>query len=203
MQTKLRYSCFVLKYLSAITLSKRKTRKGIVAWENTRDFATPPTRNDAWEKSSEIPNWWRVTTQIWVVLLIGWSKFWTNQKHYLYLNSVASSVWNFCTRFSVVISWGNQWWRCEISGVFSGWENCNLKLQATCFCLQKIAKSNSVLISFDWFTRILRSSVGGAARASENYSLIVCQAHDKTKWHLQSEKHTLHFVNNSMIQGCH
>ena len=25
--------------------------------------------------STEIPYWWRVTTQIWVVLLIGWSKF--------------------------------------------------------------------------------------------------------------------------------
>ena len=27
------------------------------------------------EMTSEIPYWWRVTTQIWVVLLIGWSKF--------------------------------------------------------------------------------------------------------------------------------
>ena len=44
-----------------------------VAWENRRHFATPPTvfpRNDVWETSAEIPYWWRVTTQIWVVLLI-------------------------------------------------------------------------------------------------------------------------------------
>ena len=27
-----------------------------------------------WETSAEIPYWWRVTTQIWLVLLIGWSK---------------------------------------------------------------------------------------------------------------------------------
>ena len=35
----------------------------------------------------------------------------TNQKHYHPdLGSDASSVWNFCARFSDVISWGNQWW---------------------------------------------------------------------------------------------
>ena len=28
-----------------------------------------------WETGAEIPYWWRVITQIWVVLLIGWSKF--------------------------------------------------------------------------------------------------------------------------------
>ena len=32
-------------------------------------------RNDIWETSVEIPYWWRVTTQIWVVLLIGWIEF--------------------------------------------------------------------------------------------------------------------------------
>ena len=40
-----------------------------VAWENSRHVATPPLvspRNDAWERSAEIPYWWRVTTQIWV-----------------------------------------------------------------------------------------------------------------------------------------
>ena len=31
--------------------------------------------NDVWETSTEIPYWWRVNTQIWVVLLIGWIKF--------------------------------------------------------------------------------------------------------------------------------
>ena len=28
-------------------------------------------RNEVWETSAEIPYWWRVNTQIWVVLLIG------------------------------------------------------------------------------------------------------------------------------------
>ena len=39
-----------------------------VAWENSRHVATPPLvspRNDVWERSAEIPYWWRVTTQIW------------------------------------------------------------------------------------------------------------------------------------------
>ena len=50
------------------------------AWKNSRYFATPPlasqsSRNDVLETTAEIPYWWRVTTQIWVVLPIGWSKF--------------------------------------------------------------------------------------------------------------------------------
>ena len=51
----------------------------LLAWENSRHFATSPVvsgRNDVWETSAEIPYWWRVTTQVWVVLLMaGWSKF--------------------------------------------------------------------------------------------------------------------------------
>ena len=38
-----------------------------------------------------------ITTQIWLVLLIGWSKFPTNQKHHPYLGSDVSSVLNFCS----------------------------------------------------------------------------------------------------------
>ena len=43
----------------------------------------------------------------------------TNQNHYSDLGSDASSVWNFCARFSDVISRGNQWWRRQMSAVFS------------------------------------------------------------------------------------
>ena len=46
----------------------------LVACENSRHLATPPTvssRNDVWETSTEIPHWWRVSTQMWVVFLIG------------------------------------------------------------------------------------------------------------------------------------
>ena len=44
-----------------------------IAWENSPHFATPALislRIDV-ETSAEIPYWWRVTTQIWLVLLIG------------------------------------------------------------------------------------------------------------------------------------
>ena len=61
-----------------------------LAWENSRHLATVPLvslPNDVWETSAEIPYSWRVTTQIWVVLLIGraaWEIWFnsTNQKHY-------------------------------------------------------------------------------------------------------------------------
>ena len=47
--------------------------------EKTADISLhQPTlflQNDVWETSAEIPYWWRVTTQIWVVLLTGWNKF--------------------------------------------------------------------------------------------------------------------------------
>ena len=46
----------------------------VIAWENSRHLVTPlPVfpPNDIWETSAEIPYWWCVTTQIWVVLLIG------------------------------------------------------------------------------------------------------------------------------------
>ena len=44
-----------------------------------------------------------VTTQIRVVLLIGWSKFPTNQKLFPDLGGDESSVWNFCAHFSGII----------------------------------------------------------------------------------------------------
>ena len=45
-----------------------------LAWENSRHLATLPLvfpPNDVRETSAEIPYWCRVTTQIWVVVLIG------------------------------------------------------------------------------------------------------------------------------------
>ena len=68
-----------------------------LAWENSWHFVTPPLvspQNDIWETSTEIPYWWHVTTQIWVVHLIGWRQFLANQNRYPHLGSDASSVWN-------------------------------------------------------------------------------------------------------------
>ena len=41
----------------------------------------------------------------------------TNQKHYPDMGSEASSVWDFCARFSDVISRGNRRWSREMSSV--------------------------------------------------------------------------------------
>ena len=50
-----------------------------VAWENSHHFTTSPLvslQNNVWETSAEIPYWWRIPKQTWVVLLIiSWSKF--------------------------------------------------------------------------------------------------------------------------------
>ena len=49
-------------------------------------------------------------------------KFASNhQKHYPDLGSDTSSVWNFCTHFSDVISQGNHWGGHEMSSFFSGY----------------------------------------------------------------------------------
>ena len=65
------------RYMLSLPLKKK------IACENNRHFATPPLispRNDVWGKRVAIPHWWPVTTQIWVVLLIGWKFVSTNQK---------------------------------------------------------------------------------------------------------------------------
>ena len=57
--------------------------------------------------------------------MIEWTKFSTNHKHFPNLGSDSSSVWNFCAHFSDVILWGNQWWRRQMSAVFSSlWCAC-------------------------------------------------------------------------------
>ena len=58
--------------------------------KNSSHFLMPllvSQRNDVWEMSAEPLCWWHVPTQSWVVLLIGWNKFLTNQTHYPDLGS--------------------------------------------------------------------------------------------------------------------
>ena len=91
-----------------------------LGWENSRPFAAPPlvsSRNDVWETSAEIPYWWRVTTQMWVVLLIGWSKFPTRYDQSEALHSFRQ--WRVVIiEFLRSFRW-NQWLLREISAVFS------------------------------------------------------------------------------------
>ena len=55
-----------------------------IAWGNRWHFTTLPLvspPNEVWETNAEIPYWWYITTQIWVVPLIGraaW-EIWFNQ----------------------------------------------------------------------------------------------------------------------------
>ena len=99
-----------------------------VAWENRWHFAMPPTVspwNDIWETRAEISYWWRVTTQ-W-----GSAPDWLKQisqvaqpiRSSTQIYVVTLSVWNFCTCFSDVILWGNRWWHCKMSSVFSAHHN--------------------------------------------------------------------------------
>ena len=74
-----------------------------IAWENSRHMATLPLvspPNDVWQKNAEIPYWWRVTTQISVVLLIGraaW-EIWFNQSEALPRSGIQEFLRSFLKR---------------------------------------------------------------------------------------------------------
>ena len=87
----------------------------------SRYFATSSLRFDVWETSAEISYWWCIRglgsatgwlCHVWDLLQIVRS---TTQAR-----SGKWSVWNFFRRCSDVILGGNQWWRHEMSAVFSG-----------------------------------------------------------------------------------
>ena len=109
----------IVKTLIATTIS-------MVTWRKQAKFGDANTGFSAkWrlKMTAEISYWRRrVTTQVWVVLLIAiFPSLTTNQKHYPELGIGTSTVWNYCSHFSDVISQGNQWWCWKISAVFSGY----------------------------------------------------------------------------------
>ena len=90
-----------------------------VAWENNWHFAM-----------LLLISLQNVTTQIWLVPLIGWKILptWYNQSEAQPRSgSDKASIWNFCIRSSGIILWGNQWcWcKCQLScqARFSGNSN--------------------------------------------------------------------------------
>ena len=99
----------------------------LAAWENNRHFATPQVfsrrmKSEKWApkfhtdggslaRSGQCP--WLVRNLIHPIR--------STTQNYPDLGSDASSVWNFCTRSSDVISRGNQWLRRKTSAVFSGY----------------------------------------------------------------------------------
>ena len=74
-----------------------------LAWETSPLLATlrlvSPT-NDVWETSAEIPYWWRITTQIWVVLLIGC--YFASQHYLIYLCEVNKGCCFCCCSFPFI-----------------------------------------------------------------------------------------------------
>ena len=106
------------------TGSFNSLRKQLKFW--TLPMVSPQT--DVWGTSTEIPYWWRFTSQILSVLpisrearVISFNQSRAQPRPRPDQGSETSSVWNFCTRFSDVISRGNQWWRREMLAVFSGY----------------------------------------------------------------------------------
>ena len=88
-----------------VLISPNITRN--IVWENTQHLATLPLvspQNDVWEAFTEVPHWWRVATQIWVVHLIGWNRFqqirtttqiWVRTRHQYGISSLVSHQTSF------------------------------------------------------------------------------------------------------------
>ena len=70
-------------------------------------------RSDFWGMSAEIPYWWHVTTQIWVVFLIGHAArtvSFNQSEAPPEPGSDMSSVWHFYIHFSDIFLGGNRLW---------------------------------------------------------------------------------------------
>ena len=90
--------------LNIRSLPKHKFKVAIhLAWETSPLLATLPLvspTNDVWETSAEIPYWWRITTQIWVVLLIGC--YFASQHYLIYLCKVNKGCCFCCWSFPFI-----------------------------------------------------------------------------------------------------
>ena len=76
-------------------------------------------------------------------------------RHHPDLGSYASSEWNFCARFSDVIWQGNQWWRRQMSAVFSGYSQSSERYLLFYCSLSKFSCSNGWwrLGGWSWWAR--------------------------------------------------
>ena len=113
----------VLGHLQRTDTVKTRVEGPIIAWENSRHLATLPLvspPNDVWETSAEIPYWWRVTTRIWVVLLIGGAawKIWFNQR----ISALVSQS-SFCRETSGSVAKCRLFSQAKEPTVFQVWEN--------------------------------------------------------------------------------
>ena len=98
------------KALTHIPVLKPKTDPQALNLNNKPDKTAETTplflpQNDFWEMSAEIPYRWHVTTKIWVVLLIGWSKFpsWQDQS----LRSTSQNI------IIISMEWNTKWFKAQ------------------------------------------------------------------------------------------
>ena len=87
-------------------------RKQPLFCDATTGLCTLTVYEMTWEMSKEFPYWWCVTTQIWVVLLIGCTTLIGNL-----LQPISMEWWcvisrEFLRMFSEAILQGNQWLHC-------------------------------------------------------------------------------------------
>ena len=75
----------------------------LLAWANGQHFVMLPlvsSQNNIWRMTAEIPYWWRVTTQFWLVLLVGRAArviCFKQSEALLRSGSETTSVLNFCS----------------------------------------------------------------------------------------------------------
>ena len=101
-----------------------------LTWENSQHFEMPPLfslENNIWGMSTEIPFWWHVTTQIWVVLGHATSLFQSNclkqSSHITRPIGSSAQIWVVThLHFGISVHRGNQW-HLQRSAVFSGFIN--------------------------------------------------------------------------------
>ena len=84
--------------------------------EQTADILmTPPLvapKNDLWGTCAEIQYWWRITTWLWVVLLIEWRKWSTIQ--------ICVVTRHQCGTSALIPQTSYQWWHREMLALFCG-----------------------------------------------------------------------------------
>ena len=101
-----------------------------LTWENSQHFEMPPLfslENNIWGMSTEIPFWWHVTTQIWLVLGHATSLFQSNclkqSSHITRPIGSSAQIWVVThLHFGISVHRGNQW-HLQRSAVFSGFIN--------------------------------------------------------------------------------
>ena len=134
----------------------------IVTWQNSRHFATPPLvslRNDVRETSAEIPYWWRVTSQAWVVGLICWKFVPANQKHYPDLGGTGHQYGIYSLVYQTSFRWETSSGFAKCRLFFSGYSNClkwetvwwslvMLKLLANCLSILLLQECSRITVFF-------------------------------------------------------